>query len=236
LKDDGIVGNATAWQILDRLSSDGWKDDGQPAAARGYKYKLLLPVHRNRSIELTGTLLDGNNSVLLTFPTRLHGHDVDAQGQAISGVPWPDLTDEGCPNPSSRQGCIGLNEFTTNGATPTGLVEVDMNSPEDSAKLYGPFPINRFVRGIEGNAGFLLPHVRSGILLHTGEWANHSAWEEGQMMPNSAGCVHSYPADVEAIWKLLVQKCGVEVRPNTDGALPYPYKPQGLAAVFEVDQ
>jgi hypothetical protein len=37
-----------------------------------------------------------------------------------------------------------------------------------------------FVRGLEGNAGFLLPGIRDGILIHTGEWANYSAWREGE--------------------------------------------------------
>ena len=39
------------------------------------------------------------------------------------------------------------------GATPTGLIELDLNSPEGASveKLYGPYPVNRFVRGIQGN-------------------------------------------------------------------------------------
>jgi hypothetical protein len=43
------------------------------------------------------------------------------------------------------------------------------------ARFYGPYPVNRFVRGLAGNAGWLVPEVRSGILLHTGEWANYSS-------------------------------------------------------------
>ena len=53
-------------------------------------------------------------------------------------------------------------------------------------------------------------------------------------MPNSEGCVHAYPESVREIWRLLVERAGVEVRNNTDGRLPYPYVPQGLAAVYEV--
>ena len=52
-------------------------------------------------------------------------------------------------------------------------------------------------------------------------------------MPNSAGCVHAYPESVEHLWRILVG-LGVQVRPNTNGQLPYPYRPQGLAAVYEV--
>lgn len=39
---------------------------------------------------------------------------------------------------------------------------LDLNSPEDDPTLYGPYPINRVVRGIAGNAGLLLNNIRSG--------------------------------------------------------------------------
>ena len=48
-----------------------------------------------------------------------------------------------------------------------GLYEIDLNSPEPEPKTYGPYPVNRAVVGREGNAGFLVPAVRSGILIHT---------------------------------------------------------------------
>ena len=184
---------------------------------------------------------------------------------------------------AAAQGCVGLNMFSSDGNTPTGLAEIDLNSPEDESKLYGPFPVNRFVRGLRGNAEFLLgpsicddsvrrtaaitnkqgddrgrdavvtdardgpvddidkqlserqqqsvsAPIRSGILVHTGAWANHSRWVPGQPMPNSAGCVHAYPDSIREVWRLLVAR-GVAVRPNTDGKLPYPYVAQGLAAV-----
>jgi hypothetical protein len=57
----------------------------------------------------------------------------------------------------------------------------------------------------------------------------------GEPMPNSAGCVHSYLPSIKAIWQTLVTKCGVEVRPNTGGKRPYPHKPQGVVAVYEVE-
>lgn len=144
----GVFGSDTASTVLRLLAADRWRDDGRSAAALGgYKYKILLPVHRNRSVETVGTLLDANNNQLLQFPARTHGHDCDATGQRIDGIPWPDLTDDGCPAGPAKQGCIGLNEFSSDGATPTGLTEIDLNSPEptDDERLYGPYPVNRSV-------------------------------------------------------------------------------------------
>lgn len=144
----GVVGPGTAAAILHILSADGWRDDGRSAAALGgYKYKILLPVHRNRSVETVATLFDANNKQLLQFPARTHGHDCDSSGQRVDGIPWPDLTDDGCPAGAAKQGCIGLNQFSSDGATPTGLTEIDLNSPEPGGdeRLYGPYPVNRCV-------------------------------------------------------------------------------------------
>lgn len=265
-RSSGVFDESVAHAVLSKLSSDGWADDGTPANASGHLYKLLIPVHRNRSIETTATLLDANNNRLYSFRCRTHGYDVDAAGLPIRGRPWPDFQDDDCPAGAAAQGCIGLNSFSTDGSTPTGLSEIDLNSPEDSAKFYGPYPVNRFVHGLSGNAQFLLsggvcatasgdarpelPTVcarpldvgcamssdaplRSGILLHTGAWSNYSSWQAGKPMPSSAGCVHAYPESVEHLWRILVG-LGVQVRPNTNGRLPYPYRPQGLAAVYEV--
>lgn len=38
------------------------------------------------------------------------------------------------------------------GDTVTGLVEIDLNSPEPNPAMYGPWPVNRVVRGLDGNA------------------------------------------------------------------------------------
>ena len=142
--------------------------------------------------------------------------------------------------------------FTSNGNTVTGLMQADLNSPEDEPKFYGPYPVNRAVEGLAGNAKWLVPGLRNGILLHTGEWPD---WQPPQPMPNSAGCVHAWPDMIDRIQETLVA-IGVEVRPNTskpsrpgwlsilytdpmrgvDGELPYPYKPQGLLSVFFVDE
>ena len=69
--------------------------------------------------------------------------------------------------------------------------------------------------------------VRDGILLHTGAWPG---WAPPQTMPNSLGCIHAWPEDIRAISDALVAR-GVAVRNNTNGSLPYPYKPQGLLSV-----
>lgn len=38
----------------------------------------------------------------------------------------------------------------------------------------------------------------------------------------------------EQIWQILI-RIGVEVRNNTNGKLPYPYKPQGLISIEQID-
>jgi hypothetical protein len=187
---------STAFAVLAHLSSDGFVDDGRPAGQiqwpgrnYTYKYKVMIPVHRNRSVETVATLLDGANNELLQFTVRAHGHDVTTAGQGTATA-WPDFSDDRCPPDvyAAKQGCVGLNAFSSDGATPTGLYELDLNSPEPASdeRFYGPYPVNRFVRGLVGNArmvvgGVAVPstgpmHVRSGILMHTGGWANYSDW------------------------------------------------------------
>lgn len=198
------------------------------------------------------TLLDKDNTVVRSFRVRTHGHRDDG-----SAAPWPDFGD----------GDDGLNELTSNGNTPTGLATVDLNSPEpaDSEPEYGPYPVNRVLVGLKGNAALLLDDgntsLRSGILMHTGEWPG---WDASQPMPNSDGCLHGHPEDIEGLWEDLVA-LGVEVRPNPSSSkvraeqarervpggrsshtllssVPlaaslapvqnYPYEPQGLISVF----
>ena len=122
-----------------------------------YLYKLHVPVHVNRSIETRATLLDASSKVLHTFVVRAHGH----RDNDVGTLPWPDFGD----------GDIGLSQFAGSGDTTTGLIEVDLNTAEPDPVLYGPWPINRLVRGLEGNAKFLLPFIRDGQLLHTGTGA-----------------------------------------------------------------
>jgi len=198
---------STAELLLAHHLYDGYKDNG--TVPPGWKYKVYIPVHSNRSIETFGTLMDSKGTPLLTFKTRTHGQD-DDYGNA-------------------------LNCITRNGATPTGLATFDLNSPEEDHVDFGPYPINRVVQGLEGNFKVVIQNtvnsIRSGILMHTGEWQN---WTPSDPMPNSHGCVHTHPTDCNKVWQILVS-LGVEIRPNTFGKLPYPYKPQGLISIEQID-
>jgi hypothetical protein len=53
-------------------------------------------------------------------------------------------------------------------------------------------------------------------------------------MPNSNGCVHAWPESIQAIAELLAAE-GIKPVPNTNGKIPYPYKPRGLLSVELVD-
>jgi len=210
----GILDDASANLLLSLYSADGVKDTGFTAGSLGYLYKIVIPVYENRSIETSPTLYDAYNNVLLTFPARTHGHR-----NFVSSAAWPDF----------GNGDYGLNQFTSNGNTITGIVEMDLNSPEPDPAEYGPWPVNRIVRGLEGNAAFLLPYIRDGQLIHTGNWTS-GGWTPSHTMPNSAGCVHSHPEHVERIYNILVD-IGVTVNPNTYSGKNYPYKPQGIGVI-----
>lgn len=110
---DGIVGPVTAQAVLDQLSDDRYRDDGVPPAQLGYLYKVYVPVYRNRSVETMASLIAANGSTVFQFQARLHGIDTVLQ-------PWPYFNS--C--------CDGLNMFSSNGDTPTGLIELDLNTPE----------------------------------------------------------------------------------------------------------
>jgi len=192
---------ARAEQLMD---NDGYVDDG--TIPQGFLYKVHIPVYSNRSIETQARLYAANGTILLNFTVRTHGQN-DDQGRV-------------------------LNQFSGNGVTPTGLTLFDLNSPEDDPKSFGIWPVNRAVMGLRGNAAVAITGqaatlFRNGILMHTGEW---QGWDPSQPMPNSHGCIHAHPDAIETVWRLLVE-LGVVVRNNTDGALPYPYKPQGLLSV-----
>jgi len=202
----GVFDNATATVLLAlHLDADGYKDDGEPLPP-GFSYKVYVPVYRNRAIETTATLFDANLNVLHTFTVRTHGQN-DANGNA-------------------------LNQFADSGTTPTGLSTFDLNSPEDDPVHFGPYPINRFVQGLRGNSAIVISDIRDGILLHTGEWPD---WNTSMPMPNSHGCVHGHPNDIEMVWQILTNQLHVVVHNNTDGKLPYPYVPQGLVSVELID-
>lgn len=218
----GDLDAASAQELLNTCSDDGIEDDGFKAADLGYKYKISLQVHTNRSVETLGSLFDGENNLLMNFHARTHGHrddDID--------YGWPDF--------GSQPPDDGLNMFTSNGNTVTGIIEVDLNSPEPNPQLYGPWPVNRLVKGLQGNAAWLLPTLRDGMLLHTGNWSTEQkAWDSSMDMPNSNGCIHSHPEDVERIYKELTA-IGVEVNENPFSGKKYPFKPQGIAVIYKVD-
>lgn len=171
-----------------------------------YKYKIYIPVYRNRSIESNAYLYSSNLTLMLTFKVRTHGQNIDG----------------------SVDDNNALNEFCPNGVTPTGLTAIDLNAPEDDPKDFGVWPVNRAVIGLMGNAGITIPNVRNGILLHTGEW---DGWKPPMTMPNSHGCIHAWPTAIESLWHVLADDLGVGIRPNTFGKLPYPYTCQGLLSV-----
>lgn len=186
----------------------------------GYMYKVHLGVYNNRSIETVATLFDKNNVVLHQFKLRAHGYRSDG-----TSAPWPDF----------GVNDFGLNQFTTNGNTVTGVAEIDFNSAEPNPQVYGPYPINRWVRGLQGNALLLLPNIRDSILIHTGNWSTPShPWTEAQDMPDSSGCMHGHPSDIDTVAKLL-QGLGVVPNPCCFGGKNYPYKPQGVGVVELMD-
>jgi len=200
----GIFEQKTAETLLKLHLYDNYRDNGTIPA--GYKYKVHVPVHKDRNIESTATLYDDHLNVLHTFTVRTHGQNDPKTNKA-------------------------LNMLCDSGNTPTGLMTFDLNSPEDDPVDFGPYPVNRAVQGLEGNANIIISDIRDGILMHTGEWPH---WNSSMPMPNSHGCIHGHPEDINKVWKILVS-IGVQIRPNTDGKLPYPYPPQGILSVEQID-
>ena len=206
----GVFCEKTALKVLDNLLYDGFNDDGKVPA--GYKFKLHVPVHRDRTRETVATLLDANARPVFKFKIRAHGA-TNMDGSAV-------------------------NQLTRNGNTPTGLATFDLNSKEPNPKSYGPYPVLRVVKGLEGNSAIgygndtLLSNYRSGILLHTGEWRN---WDPSKPMPNSLGCMHCAPDDLKNVVDILMNRLDVKVNYNPFGKLPYPYEPQGLIAIEQID-
>mmetsp|Transcript_19452 Transcript_19452/g.47789 ORF Transcript_19452/g.47789 Transcript_19452/m.47789 type:complete len:294 (-) Transcript_19452:35-916(-) len=210
---DGVLGANSAGALLRYYQSDSYSDALRWPLPSPYAYKVHITTWRDRTRESpNATLYDAAGTPLLSFVARLHGKNL--------------------PDDPSRQ----RNMFTSDGVTPTGLMRFDLNSPEPYPRSYGPYPVNRAVDGVDGNAAFILTGnrttmLRTGILLHTGEWPN---WTPGDAMPNSDGCIHAYPDAIKTVWQKLVA-LGVDVRKNPFGTLPYPYAPQGLLSVEELD-
>jgi len=200
LPSEGVFDVSTANIFLAKNLPDNYKDSG--VIPSGYLYKMYIPVYANRSIETMGTLYWHNGTILHQFTVRTHGQNSNTTG-------------------------LALNELCSDGSTPTGLSSFDLNSPEDDPVSYGPYPVNRAVQGMAGNAAVVISDIRDGILMHTGEWPN---WNPSMPMPNSHGCVHGHPLDIKYVWDVLVS-LGIQVRENTNGKLPYPYSPQGLLSI-----
>jgi hypothetical protein len=212
----GTLDAITAVTILNELGPDHYVDNGLSPFELGYQYKVLIRLpSTNRSVEATAFLIASNGTELFNFTVRVHG------AESYPAPNWP----------SWNSTDSGLSEFASDGATPTGLCEFDLNSPETNASEFGPYPINRAVRGLQGNWQILMTNdittLRDGILLHTGEWPG---WSPPQTMPNSLGCIHAYPDSIKRVWETLVS-LGVNVRNNTNGNLPYPYQSQGLLSI-----
>jgi len=169
----GTLEAEDARRVLFELSHDSWVDPMLPSDG-SWQYKIAVTITPNRALESRGLLLDGKNTILHSFPVRLHGHSIPATKED-----WPAFDSES----------VGVNQFTSNGNTPTGLGWLDFNTPfaPEHHATYGPYHINRVVSGIAGNMGFLLPKVRSGILVHTGNWTGAAGWTPEFDMPNSAG-------------------------------------------------
>eukprot|EP01084_Bolivina_argentea_P050184 92272_1 len=225
---NGVFDANTANITLSNYSCDKYVDYGV-IKAKDYNvlYKIFIPVYSDsqRNVETMGQLFDADNNLLLEFKTRTHG-----QSNPPTSV-WPNYNNS-----------AGLNEFTSNGNTPTGLSYIDLNSPEpkNMENLYGPYPVHRVISGIEyknitSNMVLLLQpdntNIRSGILLHTGEWPG---WSDGDQMPNSDGCIHVYPDDLDKINNILINQLGVVVRNNTFSSKNYPYSPQGIISVQQI--
>jgi len=101
----GVFDSPTANLLLSLHSCDGTIDPGVPVGPQGYLYKLYIPLFNNRSVEVKAFLFDGNNTLLHQFRVRAHGHDTTNDTS-----PWP-----------SYSNTVGLNQFTSNGNTPTGV-------------------------------------------------------------------------------------------------------------------
>jgi hypothetical protein len=195
----GVADAITTNYLLENfLDRDGYRDWTPSLVPQPFKYKVHIKVCENRSIETTACLF-GNES---TSP--LHTFTVRTRGQEDH------------------------NQWGPSGNTPTGLSTFDLNSPEEDPKMFGPYPINRVIRGLAGNAQWVLPWLRDGILMHTGEWEH---WDPSKPMPDSHGCIHAHPEDIKTVWQILVNELDVKVHKNTDGKLPYPYEPQGLLSI-----
>lgn len=186
---------------------------------------MHVPLHRNRNIETIATLYECINGD--TTPKYLHSFKIRARGGTKDGHP--------------------LNQLTTNGDTPTGMSQIDLNTrfPESKlTRLFGPYPILRLTKGIQGNVAIgkdsavdakgnkkdtFLNNYRFGILVHTGQWKD---WNLSLPMRNSLGCLKVHPEDQRKI-AMKLRSIGILERKNTFGKLPYTPESQGYISIEE---
>jgi hypothetical protein len=109
----GTLEAEDARRVLFELSHDSWVDPMLPSDG-SWQYKIAVTITPNRALESRGLLLDGKNTILHSFPVRLHGHSIPATKED-----WPAFDSES----------VGVNQFTSNGNTPTGLGWLDFNTP-----------------------------------------------------------------------------------------------------------
>ncbi len=215
----GVLNKETAKILVQEyIHLDNYRDNNVKASEYGMKFKIYIPVHRDRSIETIATLFDADNNPLYQFKARTHGK-TDPKDRS-----WPQYDNT-----------VGQNEFVLDGNTPTGLSFMDLNTPEPPGFFdeYGPYDVTRFTVGIMGNAAVALPHIRNGILMHTGNWLEFG-WDGKGPMPNSSGCVHSPPEEIKRIAEIL-KGLGVVANKNPFGQLPYPFENQGIVSVELID-
>jgi len=83
-----VLDAATATKLLQAHMSDNYKDDPQAdlQLLKYFKYKLYVPVHKNRSIETTATLFDNKLNVLHKFTIRTHGQFVSDSGRVARNM------------------------------------------------------------------------------------------------------------------------------------------------------
>lgn len=219
-RQDGILDVETGRKVGQLLMQDGYRFNG--VIPDDCKLFLHVPLHRDRNIETIATLYKcGNGGEVL------HKFKIRSRGGTKNGH--------------------ALNQLSSNGDTPTGLCTVDLNSrePESLVKSFGPYPVLRVVKGLQGNAAIgndnttgedgpdtFLSNYRFGILLHTGIW---DEWDVTKPMPNSLGCLHAHPGDQKKLVELLIQKAGAMVNENPFSKKPYPYKTQGYISIEEID-
>lgn len=77
--------------------------------------------------------------------------------------------------------------------------------------------------------------IRSGILMHTGEWSTHCSWDKLKPMPNSLGCIHVWPEEMGLMEDIMKKMLKIQPTTNSNGRIPFPYKPRGLLAIELVD-